>query len=336
MQNLAGKLTYSPTDLIKFLESPFSSWMDRCYLEHPEGMKPDEDSEERRLIAQTGDRHEKKFLKALQEKGPVTIISRSELAVSQTIEAIRRARLSLGRWPRARFPCARRSKRKSCRGWPAVPPLAVVAAVVGQHQGLLPWLAGVSWAPLGVCHRTSSRQAEALPERASPAAIVSRAVPAPEVHAPAFRPAARCRGLFGRRVLHQVVGRGRKRGVPGGQQCENHQPRTHRLFLPVGRDITSRRGEPCGSRSMAQPVVDICQSGGGIDDSGGFADASFLVEDRNFSHFGFSCFTSIIFLRTPSRTPLTNEGDLSVPNFLQSIASLIVTLGGMSGQTFRW
>ena len=90
MQNLDGRLTYSPTDLIKFLESPFSSWMDRCYLEHPEGMKPDEDSEERKLVAQTGDRHEKKFLKALQEKGPVTTIPRSELGVSQTIEAIRR------------------------------------------------------------------------------------------------------------------------------------------------------------------------------------------------------------------------------------------------------
>ena len=90
MQNLDGRLTYSPTDLIKFLESPFSSWMDRCYLEHPEGMKPDEDSEERKLVAQTGDRHEKKFLKALQEKGPVTTIPRSELGISQTIEAIRR------------------------------------------------------------------------------------------------------------------------------------------------------------------------------------------------------------------------------------------------------
>jgi hypothetical protein len=32
MQNLDGRLTYSPTDPIKFLESPFSSWMDRCYL----------------------------------------------------------------------------------------------------------------------------------------------------------------------------------------------------------------------------------------------------------------------------------------------------------------
>src|ERR1039457_4532732 len=87
MQNLDGRLTYSPTDLIKFLESPFSSWMDRRYLEHPEGMKPDEDSEERILVAQTGDRHEKKFLKSLQEKGPVTTIPRSELGISQTIEA---------------------------------------------------------------------------------------------------------------------------------------------------------------------------------------------------------------------------------------------------------
>ena len=35
MQNKNGNLLFSPTDLIRFMESPFASWMERLHLEVP-------------------------------------------------------------------------------------------------------------------------------------------------------------------------------------------------------------------------------------------------------------------------------------------------------------
>jgi len=45
-----GQLVYSPSDLIRFMESPFSSWMDRYNLEFPGQLIPDEDTAEEKLI----------------------------------------------------------------------------------------------------------------------------------------------------------------------------------------------------------------------------------------------------------------------------------------------
>lgn len=85
-----GRLTYSPTDLITFMESPYASWMDRYNVENPGVLKPDEESEEMRLVAQTGDKHEKRFLGELESRGPVTTIPRSEKSQELTLAALRR------------------------------------------------------------------------------------------------------------------------------------------------------------------------------------------------------------------------------------------------------
>ena len=58
MQKEQSRLIYSPSDLTKFMESPFASWMDRLYKEHPDRVTPDEDSAEMKLVAEAGNKHE--------------------------------------------------------------------------------------------------------------------------------------------------------------------------------------------------------------------------------------------------------------------------------------
>lgn len=44
MYKLKGKLVFSPTDLSRYWESSFASWMDRYNLEFPDcPMQPDQD-----------------------------------------------------------------------------------------------------------------------------------------------------------------------------------------------------------------------------------------------------------------------------------------------------
>ena len=40
MRYEGSRLIYSPSDLLRYLESPFASWMDRCYLENPGAVVP--------------------------------------------------------------------------------------------------------------------------------------------------------------------------------------------------------------------------------------------------------------------------------------------------------
>ena len=61
-----GQRVYSPSDLIRYVGSPFASWMDRYYLDNPDTVTPDDDTEEERLIAQTGCAHEQTVLAALK------------------------------------------------------------------------------------------------------------------------------------------------------------------------------------------------------------------------------------------------------------------------------
>ncbi len=89
-KDTTGKLVYSPTDLIRFMESPFASWMERLHLEHPGRAEPDPENEERKLIATTGDIHEKKFLENLQaQHKDVCIIIKNDSAIQSTLAAIK-------------------------------------------------------------------------------------------------------------------------------------------------------------------------------------------------------------------------------------------------------
>jgi uncharacterized protein len=66
MKKHSSQILYSPSDLVLYLQSPFASWMDRYYLENPGAVIPDEETEDERLIAQTGDQHERAVLDELR------------------------------------------------------------------------------------------------------------------------------------------------------------------------------------------------------------------------------------------------------------------------------
>ena len=70
MKKSTGQIIFSPTDLIRYLASPFASWMDRLRLEDPEVVKPDEQSEDEKLVAQAGDQHELVVLGELKVATP--------------------------------------------------------------------------------------------------------------------------------------------------------------------------------------------------------------------------------------------------------------------------
>ena len=91
MHKVAGHLQYSPSDLVRYLASPFASWMDRYYLENPAAVTPDDGTEEDRLIAQTGEAHERTMLEEFKSSGTVLEIPTRDpvIAREQTRSAIR-------------------------------------------------------------------------------------------------------------------------------------------------------------------------------------------------------------------------------------------------------
>jgi len=58
MKKDSGTIIYSQSDLIRYLASPFASWLDRYELENRGAIKPDEQTEEEKLLSRTGDEHE--------------------------------------------------------------------------------------------------------------------------------------------------------------------------------------------------------------------------------------------------------------------------------------
>ena len=64
-----GTIVFSPSDLTRFMESPFVSWMDRLYLEFPDRVTPDEGSDELQLYADAGITHEAAFVKEIETQG---------------------------------------------------------------------------------------------------------------------------------------------------------------------------------------------------------------------------------------------------------------------------
>ena len=50
MRKETGTIIYSPSDLIRYLASPFGSWLDRYRLEGLGEIKPDEQTEEEKLL----------------------------------------------------------------------------------------------------------------------------------------------------------------------------------------------------------------------------------------------------------------------------------------------
>ena len=73
MYKINGKITYSPTDLMVFMNSPFSSWMARLSVDHPERLKGIENDRDEMmdLLANKGNEHELLFLGEMKQQfGP--------------------------------------------------------------------------------------------------------------------------------------------------------------------------------------------------------------------------------------------------------------------------
>ena len=93
MRKTKNGYTYSPSDLIRFMESPFASWMERFNHEKPNVYKKDTENEEKKLIAEAGDDHESAHLLSLKEHGKdVCEILKNSEAKDKTIAAIREKR----------------------------------------------------------------------------------------------------------------------------------------------------------------------------------------------------------------------------------------------------
>jgi len=85
MKKLPDRLVFSPTDLIRYLASPFASWMERYCLENRGAVHPDEETEDEKLIAQTGDQHEHTVLGEFKAStAKVVEVSKEDPVVAET------------------------------------------------------------------------------------------------------------------------------------------------------------------------------------------------------------------------------------------------------------
>jgi uncharacterized protein len=64
-----GRLVFSPSDINRFFESAFASWMDRYHVERPGTLKPDAAAQEMSLLAEMGAAHEKRYVDSLRAAG---------------------------------------------------------------------------------------------------------------------------------------------------------------------------------------------------------------------------------------------------------------------------
>lgn len=104
-RNSDKRLSWSPSDLVTYLESPFAVWMQRMYVEGIHGITPDEDSADLKLIQTEGNLHEARHLDRIKETGceiseieqfSPTSEAETEAAIKEGIEVIFQARLTKG------------------------------------------------------------------------------------------------------------------------------------------------------------------------------------------------------------------------------------------------
>ena len=101
-----GQLYFSPSDLTRYMESPFASWMDRFSIEHPD-QAPEKDPADALMssLAQKGYEHEDALEAAFIEQGLNVVKIEGEsseekhantlAAMRQGVDVIVQARLEL-------------------------------------------------------------------------------------------------------------------------------------------------------------------------------------------------------------------------------------------------
>ena len=93
MKKSGSTLTFSPSDLTKFMENPYITWMDRLRLEFPDRLSPDDDNEELKIVQERGEAHEEAYLETLRQGGlDVSEIPRQKDSQTLTFEAIQTGR----------------------------------------------------------------------------------------------------------------------------------------------------------------------------------------------------------------------------------------------------
>ncbi len=101
-----GSIVYSPTDLCRFISSPFSAWMERLTVENPgHGFEPDEIDAMLGLLQHKGEAYEAEFLGKFKEQGKrIAVIegntvdvklSRTQQAMADGVEIVFQACLEL-------------------------------------------------------------------------------------------------------------------------------------------------------------------------------------------------------------------------------------------------
>ncbi len=85
-----SRLILSPSDLTRFMESEFITWMDRYNLEFPGELTPDEDSDTDKMLQKKGLAHEAEFLAHLKSQGlAVYDAGNAQDKFAATIEAMK-------------------------------------------------------------------------------------------------------------------------------------------------------------------------------------------------------------------------------------------------------
>ncbi len=86
----ADSLVYSPSDLTRFMESAWVTWMDRFHCEFPGAAVPDKPSETDEMLQKKGIAHEESFLRQLVEDGvDVCDVSKCDDRFDATVRAMR-------------------------------------------------------------------------------------------------------------------------------------------------------------------------------------------------------------------------------------------------------
>lgn len=84
-----GRLVYAPTDLVRFLASPYASFLERLALERPGAVRPDPPDATSRLLSARGAAHEQAVLaRFVARHGPACVIARGPDAGARTREAL--------------------------------------------------------------------------------------------------------------------------------------------------------------------------------------------------------------------------------------------------------
>jgi len=94
MKKESGRIIYSPSDLIRYLDSPFASWFERYHLENPRAITPDPETDQEKVLSRAGDEHEQAVLNEYKAFGSAVVQvakddDQFDLAYAATLKAIR-------------------------------------------------------------------------------------------------------------------------------------------------------------------------------------------------------------------------------------------------------